>query len=134
MKVKKAALAALLIFALTGCTVYEGYVVKETRTRPERPVEVAREGEISNFEVIVAEGADLATAILAPLASVAKAAVVSAVDVEVNRSKETRVIKRSRWFTTEKTGFTGFEAACEGFMKNASAKVTRETADEESSK
>lgn len=95
-----------VVLALSGgCTVYEAYVVKETRSQPARPVEVAREGGISDFDKVLVAGADVATAIIAPLAVVAKAAVVSIVDVEVNRSKETRVVKSARWFTTDESAF-----------------------------
>jgi hypothetical protein len=105
MKAKEMMLSAAVVLGLSGCTVYEGYVVKETRSRPERPVEVARAGDIGSFDKVLVAGADLAAAIIAPVAAVAKAVVISVVDVEVNRSKETRTIEFSRWFTTGKSGF-----------------------------
>ena len=105
MKAKEMMLVAAVVLGLSGCTVYEGYVVKETRSRPERPVEVARAGDIGSFDKVLVAGADLAAAIIAPVAAVAKAVVISVVDVEVNRSKETRTIAFSRWFTTGKSGF-----------------------------
>lgn len=120
--------AAVLVGAMSGCTVFESYTVTETRTRPERPVEVAREGDISAFNEVVAAGADIATAIIAPVAAVAKAAVISVVDVEVNRTKETRTLKATRWLSNDGSGFPGMDGRMGGQFEGAEL-ATRERAD-----
>jgi len=114
-----------LAAAGAGCTVYEAYTVKETRSRPERPVEVARQGDVSSFDKALSAGADIATAIIAPVAAVAKAIVVSVVDVEVNRSKETRTIKGSRWFTTDRSRFPEASARSEKEFGQAAVEVEK---------
>lgn len=106
----KALAAAVLAATLAGCTIYEGYVVKETKSEPARPVETARAGDVGTFEKVAVAGADIATAIIAPIAAVAKAAVISVVDVEVNRTKETRTMRASRWLSSDDGEFPGMSA------------------------
>jgi hypothetical protein len=109
----------MLVAGMSGCTVFESYTVTETRTQPARPVEVAREGDISAFNETLAAGADIATAIVAPVAAVAKAAIVSVVDLEVNRAKETRTLRAARWFTSDESAFPRMEGRMEGQFEGA---------------
>jgi|GEM_PF-2793510 len=126
MRAKITLLAAALVLGLSGCTMYESYVVTETKTVPERPVEVARPGGIGDFDKVLVAGADLAAAIIAPVAAVAKAVVISAVDVEVNRSRETRTMKFSRWFTNDSSGFPKASASSDNTFGKAALGVKDE--------
>ncbi len=132
MLLRQVLTAALIVLGLSGCTIYEGYVVTETRTTPQRPVEVAREGGIGDFDDVLVAGADLAAAIIAPVAAVAKAVVISAVDVEVNRTKETRTVKFTRWLSNDRAEFPVATAQEETVFGRVSmdARVTGDTNEE----